>query len=621
MEQTRDFQASWPSLVLSLCAILASIIWLCIRPMAALADGPGDGPTNVSDGPVGYRVVFEGVRDKDLLRLLRSVSASDRLSGKPADSIFLLRTRVQADAGNLLTALKSRGRYAAAVSASVDESASPVLVRFTVRSATPFILDTVVIALAGAATSDFTLPEAKDLGLDVGAPALSKDIVAAGDKLLLAFKNNGHPFAVLAKRRVAADFSTKTVQVTYVVNPGPRADFGPTTFTGLTEVKESYLETLIPWRQGEQYKQEQVDRLRAKLLELGLFATVAVAPEKELDAQGRVVMAVALTERKKRTIKAGAYYKTDEGPGGKLYWEHRNLFGQGEKLKLNLAASAINQTFEASFEKPSFFNPRQQLLADFKATGQNTTAYQGQNATALIGLGRDLTDSVKAKAALGYRASLVRYDAANPFETNADWGLAFLPLELILNTRDNVLDPTKGVFLDVKAAPYLDTLGHNLDFAKGEIAAAYYRQLLAAPELILAVRAALGSIVGAQAQAIPPDVRFYAGGSDSVRGYGYQLAGPLRGSKPLGGDSLFDFGSELRLRLTETIGVVAFLDGGNVYTQSLPAPGQGLLLGAGLGLRIKTPVGPLRLDVATPLMRRKDVDNQFQFYVGLGQAF
>ena len=130
-----------------------------------------------------------------------------------------------------------------------------------------------------------------------------------------------------------------------------------------------------------------------------------------------------------------------------------------------------------------------------------------------------------------------------------------------------------------------------------------------------------GANIGTSRDKVSPDLRFYAGGSGSIRGYPYQTVGPLNGDTPIGGASVFTFSAELRWRITELIGLVPFLDGGSAFTEQLPPYRQELLLGAGLGLRIYTPVGPIRLDVATPLNRRKDIDDIAQFYCSIGQSF
>jgi translocation and assembly module TamA len=287
-----------------------------------------------------------------------------------------------------------------------------------------------------------------------------------------------------------------------------------------------------------------------------------------------------------------------------------------------VAASQVSKVLEVNFENPFFLDPKQRLLAGFRAADENTKAYHGQNVTGEVKVARKLSEHVSAQAGLGYRASLVYDDAANPNATNTRYNLASLTLGLSADTRDDPLNPAKGWMFAVTATPWVDMQGTNLNFVKALASGALYLSVLEKPSLILATRASLGSISGISAsRLIPPDIRFYAGGSGSVRGYAYQTAGPLRGDKPLGGRSLFDFSTELRIRLTEMFGLVFFLDGGNAYETVYPEPGKGLLLGAGTGLRVFTPIGPFRVDVATPLYRRKDVDDVFQLYISLGQAF
>ena len=130
-----------------------------------------------------------------------------------------------------------------------------------------------------------------------------------------------------------------------------------------------------------------------------------------------------------------------------------------------------------------------------------------------------------------------------------------------------------------------------------------------------------GSIVGADSAAIPADERFYAGGGGSIRGYAYQSVAPLKDGVPVGGNYLLELSFELRLKLSDRFGLVAFLDGGNAFTSPEPNFSQGLLWGTGIGLRYYSPIGPFRLDIGFPLDRRPALDDHFQVFVSLGQAF
>jgi translocation and assembly module TamA len=139
---------------------------------------------------------------------------------------------------------------------------------------------------------------------------------------------------------------------------------------------------------------------------------------------------------------------------------------------------------------------------------------------------------------------------------------------------------------------------------------------------VIALRGQIGSIWGTSINNVPANQRYYAGGGGSVRGYEYQHVGPLdANNNPEGGKSLAVFNSEVRLMVTEDFGIVPFFDAGNVYESTHPDFSETFFKGTGLGLRYVTPVGPVRFDFAVPLDRRDDIDDPYQFYISLGQAF
>jgi translocation and assembly module TamA len=140
-------------------------------------------------------------------------------------------------------------------------------------------------------------------------------------------------------------------------------------------------------------------------------------------------------------------------------------------------------------------------------------------------------------------------------------------------------------------------------------------------DFVLAVRARLGSILGEKLLDVPSDKRFFSGGGGSVRGYAFQAIGPRTlKDDPLGGRSLLELGLETRIRVTDEIGLVPFVEGGQVFEESFPRLNESLQFGAGLGLRYFSGIGPLRFDVAFPLNKRRG-DDDFQIYVSIGQAF
>ncbi|MGC2785092.1 MAG: BamA/TamA family outer membrane protein, partial [Roseiarcus sp.] len=161
----------------------------------------------------------------------------------------------------------------------------------------------------------------------------------------------------------------------------------------------------------------------------------------------------------------------------------------------------------------------------------------------------------------------------------------------------------------------------SLDMVQARAGASAYYSIDADSRYVLAGRVAAGAMGGPQLDAIPANWRFYAGGGGSVRGYAYNELGPtVWWGAVVGGKSVFDASAELRVKLTDTIGVVTFFDIGNAFSSNFPNFSEPLFAAAGLGLRYYTSVGPIRLDVAFPFERRAG-NGPVAVYVSIGQSF
>jgi len=197
-----------------------------------------------------------------------------------------------------------------------------------------------------------------------------------------------------------------------------------------------------------------------------------------------------------------------------------------------------------------------------------------------------------------------------------------LPLYAQFDTSDNLLNPTKGFRLSAHIAPETSRTNSTQSYyvrAQGD--ASYY--LSVSKKIVLAARVRVATISGAPLSAIAPSRRLYAGGADSVRGYGYQSIGPRDNQgDPTGGRSLVEASAEARIQtpwLGGALGFVPFVDAGTVGAGTTPSFNE-IKIGAGVGLRYNTSFGPVRLDVGIPLNRGKG-DGPVGVYVGLGQAF
>ena len=208
------------------------------------------------------------------------------------------------------------------------------------------------------------------LGLHVGMRARSATIVEAPKKLLDRLGNVGLPFATVANRSVVVDHDRTTMQVSVDVNCGPLSYFGETRIDGNTEVDTQYLRKLLPWRDGKTFTQKQLEQYRARLAATGLFERVQVSPAQQVAEDGRLPVLVSVLERKHRSIGVGLGYSTDQGPSADVFWEHRNLWGRQESLRLSANASVNLKTFSADVRQPHYPVLDQDLLFNAGRKGE-----------------------------------------------------------------------------------------------------------------------------------------------------------------------------------------------------------------------------------------------------------
>ena len=163
---------------------------------------------------------------------------------------------------------------------------------------------------------------------------------------------------------------------------------------------------------------------------------------------------------------------------------------------------------------------------------------------------------------------------------------------------------------------------NSVSFLALEANGSAYQAVDKAEKVVFAGRFRIGSVAGETTDTLPANKRLYAGGGGSVRGYKYRMVGPLSANgAPAGGRSLAELGLESRIKVSEHIGIVPFVEGGGVYDGITPQFPNDTLWAGGLGLRYYTLVGPLRADLAFPLNGRAGIDSVFEFYISIGQAF
>ncbi len=629
--------------VVGLLLVLSLVIGGCSfrHPELGLGAGSEEDRAVASDSPgaVAYQVEI-GDLDRQEQRLsaaLKEISTAIRLQNRSPPTLTGLSRRAEDDVERFGAVLRSAGFYDGRVSYALREADNllaeaapaetradaplrPVVVEYRIKTGPAYLLAGAELRVIGPDRTEQRPMDQRELakaGLVPGMRAEAEPLLQAEGRLVDGFRADGYPLAKAGDRQATADTVNKTLSLTYAVVTGTKARFGPVTVSGAVKVDSDFISGYRSWRDGDQFSPEEIARTRRLLAQSNLFNSASVDLAGPVNDRGEIPIAIQVSERDHRTVGGGIEFSTADGIGANGIWEHRNLFGAGERLRVRLAASQLQQGLEAGFNKPRFLRHDQALVVDGQGKQYNTAAYEGQLADSFAGIERRFAEFWSATVGLTAEYSALT-GADSPDE---NFYLGGMRGTIRRDSTSDPLDPTSGSRLELTVSPLTSLGGASGSFLSAALSGSGYVPFDQAGRYVLAGRARLAGIWGEERSALPAHKRYYSGGGGSVRGYGYQKIGPLDDNNdPLGGRSVFETGLEFRARVFEQVGVVPFVEGGNVFEVSQP-DSLDLQWAAGIGLRYYTAIGPLRLDFAVPLDKRESVDDDFQIYLSIGQAF
>jgi translocation and assembly module TamA len=612
-----------------------------------------------------YTVTVEGTGGEDLTSDLRSAIESTstlyRLRDDPPPDGESLIRRIQQDVPRMTDVVWGSGYYDGLVSVATPEgsidASTPVSaglvrwaesyrgraqipLRIVVATGPLFHLRTVAVSEAGTgrAFSQAELPP-RVTSHEPDESASAANAVAIEARIVDSFRAQGHPFVKVVHRNPVVDHRSDTLDIAYSVDPGPAATIGPITVSGAEGVDPAVIRSFIYTQPGDPYSPKALTDLRKSVSQVEALGSVRIREGDRLDPRGGLPIMVDVTERPPRLLGFSARYSTVDGPGVKAYWAHRNLFGGAERLRLDADLfytqryrspldeilgikrdafdwSDLGGRFTASFLKPALGGSRLDFLLDAKIERDRTDSYTSRSAGGIAALRYRFSDKTSVRGGI----EVERGQTSDPLG-QIDYTLIGIPLSVTYDSTNSLLDPTEGIRLNASLAPYPSFLGSDPGITIARADASAYFAFDEEARTVIAGRVGLGSITGAPLAGIPANRRFYAGGGGSVRGYKYRSLSPLDAfGEPIGGRSLLEGSLEARIKVTDTIGIVPFVDAGMAFESSLPDFDENIQVAAGLGLRYYTSIGPIRVDVAMPVNPRRG-DANLALYIGLGQAF
>lgn len=567
---------------------------------------------------------------------VRNASALIADQNEPASGAAGLLAKARGDYRRIVAALFNEGHYGGTVSIRVGgvEAAKlapdvnlpdPVDVAIVVDPGPEFRFNTVIIANQAPPTDDpwdqVDLPS--DKGFGAGLVAKSSVILQAEQLALEAWRQQGYAKAVIASRDVVADHAVNLVDVTITVDPGIKAAFGEVTVTGTDRMDPAFVRRQTGLVVGEEFDPDEVELAQKRLDRLEVFRAARLEAAQSIGADGLLPYQLIVQELPGRRFGAGANYSTIDGLGVEAFHLWRNLFGQAERLRLDARVASIaypidtaqfDYFFGGTFTKPGVFTPDTDFVASIAAERTIYPTYSETSASGRAGLTHILSDQITIEG--GAQFEINRFEdvfGTRDFKTVGLYGGA------VLDFRNDRVDATEGWYAAVNVEPFYE-LNYGNSAAQVTVEGRTYFGFGEDDPFVLAGRLKVGALVGPELAEIPPDRLFFAGGGGSVRGYGYKSIGVDNGAGVVtGGRYLIEGSIEARAKVTQDIGVVGFLDGGYVAADRFPTL-EDLRLGAGVGIRYYTGLGPLRFDVAVPLNKRAG-DPDYAIYVGIGQAF
>jgi len=623
--------------------------------------GSDDTPPPVSRASIPYTLTVEVAGDDSALKSgIRDASSLYSLrKDAPGDGEALAR-RAESDFGPIIDALWGAGYYNANVTISIDGATLPIASSdiaafaraaeaYRNRAPAPVIIkvdpgplfklrSVRVVNALGVEFSEAELPQ-RTVGLKPGDPAVASEIRAAETRIINYFRKEGRPLAKIQSIAPVVDHAQNVMDVTVTAASGPIAQFGEATINGPQTFDPAIVRSFLYIYPGDPYSPAAVADARNSIREIPAVGGVRITEGTALDPYGRLPYRIDVEDRLPYAIGASVKYSTTNGPEGQVYWEDRNVFGGAERLRLqasvfyappwfiasqslrNFSPDDIGGRISASFLKPALWGTTNDLLIDALAekistSGAGFVGYQAEDTDVTASLRHRFNQNFWVQAGLEAQKG----DATDALGT-VNYTLVGVPVSANFDTTDSKLDPTRGVRVNVSAVGFGTFLGSSLDLLQAKAGASAYYSIDADSRYVLAGRVAAGAMGGPQLDEIPANWRFYAGGGGSVRGYAYNELGPtVFWGAVVGGKSLFDASAELRVKVTDTIGVVPFFDIGNAFASNFPNFDHHLFTAAGLGLRYYTSVGPIRLDVAFPLERHAGT-GPVAVYVSIGQSF
>ena len=483
----------------------------------------------------------------------------------------------------------------------------------------------------------------ESLPLLPGRPLDRQLASASRERALNALRDDGYPYAEVTLREEEA--GSRHVRLIADAVPGVLARFGEIDIRGYASVSEHVIRRQLLFEPGDRFTRRELRESQRKLYGLELFEFANVEPlEEPVLMNEEVPVRVTVAEGQHRKITTGIGYGTEEQARARIRWDHRNVFGGAQQLGVEAKWSSLDRGVRVDYREPYFLSRNLSLNFDGQGWQAQEPVYSTRQngGRVLLRHQSNLQNFWTVGLTTEFQHSTIDPEALQDFTIRDDLialgldpttgvsrgTLSAVVFDISRNTTNNLLNATSGYLLTGHFEQAGKWLWGSYNFWSATAEARHFMTF--GRTITLASRLRGGSIMpaGDSEANVPFYRRFFLGGSSSIRGWGRFDVSPLVEGFPVGGLSVLEGSSEVRLPLRGQFGAVAFVDFGNVWRDSGDINAADLRWAVGPGLRYQTPIGPARFDIGYQLnpidgllINGEPQKRRFRMHFSIGQAF
>jgi translocation and assembly module TamA len=565
------------------CRLIAAAGMIAALSLSAAASASAANTT-------GYQLEIEGAGDQaKLLRQHLDIARRQEDGVESEDELTVLFNGAPDQIRELLA---TQGYFSPTIKPEINLQASPPVARFNVELGPPTRVASVDIQFKGdIATGPKADPRRierlrRRWSLDPGDVFNQKDWVAAKNDLLKSLLANDYPAAGIVRSEASINREKNAATITIEVDSGPAFTFGDLQINGLERYSREMIDLLNPIRPGDAYSLDKLNELQSRLEDTGYFRTAFATVEADINHPRNAPVRVDLVENQRKRLSLGVGFSTDTGPRLQAKWLDRNFLLRNWRLESELRFDRDTRLLASDVYLPAISHGWQPSFG----THLERTVSAGETVDK-IRLGTRLSSANKADEKVYALAYLGDQQRIGDFRNTRQALIA--SFSYTQRRLDHPLTPRRGHVIGAEVGFGLKGLVNETNVLRTVVRGTYLTPII--PRWNAVFRGYLGQVSGGSRFIVPGDLLFRTGGDQSVRGYGFNTLGVAQDGAIVGGTVSAVASAEVVYQFMPPWGIALFHDAGNAADSWRDFQ---FAHGTGVGLRWRSPIGPVNVDLA-----------------------